>query len=67
MACTRSEQGTPGPLWLDGHGGPDKASREAALVTNSNGASPELEKCQSSAGLGGDKIIMVNNNKAETL
>ena len=55
MVYTHGEQGTPAPLWLGEHAGPGKASREAAPVTNSNEASPELERCQSSTGLR-DKI-----------
>lgn len=51
VACIRSEQETPEPLWLDEHAGQDKASREAAPVTDSNEASPEPERCQSSIGL----------------
>lgn len=49
--CIHSEQGTLAHLWSGEHAGPGKASREAALVTDSNEESPELERCQSSAGL----------------
>lgn len=49
--CTRSEQGTRAHLWLGEHGGPDKVSHEAALVTGSNEVCPGQERCQSSTGL----------------
>lgn len=51
MEYIRNEQGTPACLWLGEHAGPGKASHEAVLATDSNEASPALERCQSSTGL----------------
>lgn len=51
MACIHSEQGTLEPLWLGEHAGQGKALHEAAPVTDSNEASPELERCRSLTGL----------------
>lgn len=51
--CTHHGLETPAPLWLDVHADQGKASHATALVTNSNEASPEQERCQSSAGLKG--------------
>lgn len=49
--CTHSEQGTQAHLWSDEHAGLGKALHVAALVTNSNEASLELERCRFSTGL----------------
>lgn len=54
VGCTQDEQGTPALPWLGGHEGLDKVLHEAALVTDSNEASLELERCQSSTGLRGE-------------
>lgn len=54
--CKHSEQGTPKLLWLGEHAGQDKASHEAAPVTDSNEASPDMERCRSSIGLR-DKMV----------
>lgn len=48
---THNEQGIPALPWLDEHVGLGKVLHEAVLVTDSNEASLELERCQSSAGL----------------
>lgn len=60
----RSEQGTPAPLWWGEHAGQGTASHEAAPVTNSNGVSQGLERCQSSTGLR-DKTHHEGKNKNE--
>lgn len=51
VGCTRLGPGTPAPLWSDALWDPDMASHAAAPETNSNEASPERERYQSSAGL----------------
>lgn len=51
VGCTHNEQGTPALPWLGEHVGLGKVLHEAVLVTDSNEASLELERCQSSTGL----------------
>lgn len=51
MACTHNEQGTPVLPWLDEPVGLGRVLHEAVLVTDSNEASLELERYQSSTGL----------------
>lgn len=51
VGCTHNEQGTPALPWLGEHVGLGKVLHVAALVTDSNEASLELERCQSSTGL----------------
>lgn len=54
VGCTHNEQGTPALPWLGEHVGLGKVWHEAAVVTGSNEASLELERCRSSAGLQGE-------------
>lgn len=49
--CTRSEWETPAPPSWAGRAGQDTVLCGAALVTDSNEAVLELERCQSSTGL----------------
>lgn len=53
VGCKHGEQETPALLWSGEHVGPGRARHEAVLVTDSNEASPELERCQFSTGLRG--------------
>lgn len=51
VGCTHNEQGTPALPWLGELVGLGKVLHEAVLVTDSNEAGLELERCQSSTGL----------------
>lgn len=51
VGCTHNEQETPALPWLGEHVGLGKVLHEAVPVIDSNEASLELERCQSSTGL----------------